>query len=195
MDVLREPIGKQDQYAAAYGGLNLITFHPDESVVVEPVVMPPGCQRRLMENLAVFYLGGARSARNILCDQQETVEREKQAFDSLVRMTEIARELRQSLARGDIDAMGPALDENWRLKNRLSRQISKDWIDDCYEKAKRSGAAGGKLLGAGGGGFLLLYCQKDRQPQLAQTLGQFRKIRFAFENVGTSIIHYEGSEE
>jgi len=194
IDRLGEPIGKQDQYAAAYGGLNFITFHPDESVEVEPVIMLQEKRARLDENLMMFYLGGARSAGEILSDQQENVRQDKKKFQFLVRMTELAGQLRTSLLRGDIDDTGAILDENWQLKKRLSRRISEDYIDTWYEKAKRHGALGGKLLGAGGGGFLLLYCPIERQGRLRAALGELREMKFAFDRFGTQVIYYEESE-
>jgi len=193
IDILKDPIGKQDQYAAAYGGLNLITFHPDESVQVEPVIMPQGQRARLRENLLMFYLGGARSAREILRDQQATIQRDERKFDCLVRMAGLARQLRESLANGKLDEMGPILDENWALKRSLAKSISDDRIDHYYERAKQSGATGGKLLGAGGGGFLLLYCEKEHQESLRRGLAELKEMNFTFDSVGTQVIYYEGN--
>ena len=192
IDVLGEPIGKQDQYVAAYGGLNFISFFPNGEVNVEPLIMPRDKYRRLMDNLMMFYLGRARPTRDILTDQQSNVERDRKKFNCLVKMTELARRLKDSLVAGDVDQMGPILDENWRLKRGLSEKISSKWIDVYYEKAKRHGAGGGKLLGAGGGGFLLLYCPKEHQNKLRRGLEHLREIQFAFDTVGTKVIYYEG---
>jgi D-glycero-alpha-D-manno-heptose-7-phosphate kinase len=194
IEILKDPIGKQDIYAAAYGGLNLITFYPDETVQVEPVIMPPGQRTRLAENVLMFYLGGVRSAHDILRDQQAALERDPQKMQAMMRMVELARELRESLARGRIDDMGPILDENWRLKKSLSVHISDAWVDRCYERALHNGATGGKLLGAGGGGFLLLYCDNEHQDRLRQGLADLREFNFSFDNLGTQIIHYEDDE-
>ncbi len=191
IDILKDPIGKQDIYAAAYGGLNLITFNPDESVQVEPVIMPPGCKTALLENLCLFYVGGSRPAGSILAEQQENIHRDKRKADLVARMAELARQLRVSLVKGDIGDMGPFLDENWQLKKQLAGQISDDWIDSCYETAKENGATGGKLLGAGGGGFLLLYCEKSKQDMLRASLGELRDMKFSFDSVGTQVIYYE----
>ena len=109
IDILKDPIGKQDIYAAAYGGLNLITFNPDESVQVEPVIMPPGCKAALLENLLLFYIGGSRPAGNILAEQQDNIHRDKQKADLVARMAELARQLRLSLVNGNINEMGPSL--------------------------------------------------------------------------------------
>lgn len=191
IDILKDPIGKQDIYAAAYGGLNLITFYPDETVQVEPVIMPQGKQTMLVENLMLLYLGGSRPAGNILAEQQENIHCDQRKADRVKRMAELARQLRESLVNGNVDDMGPILDENWQLKKQLSTQISDHWIDACYEKAKQNGATGGKLLGAGGGGFLLLYCEKQHQEKLRACLGELRDMKFTFDSFGTQVIYYE----
>ena len=191
IDVLKDPIGKQDQYAAAYGGLNLIEFHPDETVQVTPIIMPPGTRRRLADNLLMFYLGGTRSASQILAEQDTNIQRDREKFARVVRMTELARQLHQSLSTGAIDDMGPILHEGWCLKRELATQISDKWIDACYETARQNGATGGKLLGAGGGGFLLLYCPKENQEAVVDSLHDFRRMDFDFETAGAAIIHYE----
>jgi D-glycero-alpha-D-manno-heptose-7-phosphate kinase len=194
IDVLKDPIGKQDIYSAAYGGLNLITFYPDETVQVEPVVMPHGRKTALQENLCLFYLGGARAAGDILAEQQQNIHRDKRKADLVLCMAELARQLRISLVNGEISDMGPILDENWHLKKQLSGQISDQWIDSCYDTAKQNGATGGKLLGAGGGGFLLVYCEKQKQDKLRASLGDLREMKFAFDSVGTQVIHYEDNK-
>jgi D-glycero-alpha-D-manno-heptose-7-phosphate kinase len=191
IDILKDPIGKQDIYAAAYGGLNLITFNPDETVQVEPVIMPPGRKAALLENLCLFYLGGTRPAGNILAEQQDNIHRDKRKADLVARMADLARQLRVDLVNGNVDHTGPALDENWQLKKQLSGQISDHWIDSCYETAKKNGATGGKLLGAGGGGFLLLYCEKQHQDKLRASLGELRDLKFSFDSVGSQVIYYE----
>ena len=194
IDVLGEPIGKQDQYAAAYGGLNFITFHSDETVEVQPVIMLQEKRALLAENLMMFYLGGARSASEILADQQRNVRDDREKFDALVAMTELARRLRRSLLDGNVDDVGPILDENWQLKRRLSSRISEDRIDAYYETARRNGATGGKLLGAGGGGFMLFYCPRQDQEKLRTALADLRELDFSFDSFGTQVIYYEESE-
>jgi D-glycero-alpha-D-manno-heptose-7-phosphate kinase len=191
IEILKDPIGKQDIYAAAYGGLNLITFYPDETVQVEPVILPRGKRATLVENLMLFYLGGSRPAGHILAEQQENIHRDKRKTDQVARMADLARQLRESLVNGNVNDMGPILDENWQLKKQLSTQISDDWIDANYEKAKQNGATGGKLLGAGGGGFLLLYCEKQHQEKLRASLGELRDMKFTFDSFGTQVIYYE----
>jgi D-glycero-alpha-D-manno-heptose-7-phosphate kinase len=191
MEILKEPIGKQDVYAASYGGLNFITFYPDETVQVEPVVLPPGQRTRLSENLLMFYLGGARSANDILRGQQSAMQGDRNKFQTMTRMVELAQELRTSFAHGRIDDMGPILDENWQLKKSLSSHISDDRINSYYSLAIQNGATGGKLLGAGGCGFLLFYCDVQHQDRLRRAMADLRELPFAFDNSGTQIIHYE----
>ena len=186
IDILKEPIGRQDQYAAAYGGLNLINFHDDHSVTVEPVHMPPGKLESLEDNLLMFYSGGRRHAGQILEDQANNMHGKNR--DNLIRMAELARELKESLVRGSIDDMGLILDEGWRLKKSLSTKISRSHIDDLYETAMRNGALGGKLLGAGDSGFLLFYCKEDEQGRLRSALAALKETEFRFDRRGTRLI-------
>ena len=190
IDILKEPIGRQDQYAAAYGGLNLISFYGDESVTVEPITIAAEAYSELEDNLLMFFTGSVREAGKILSDQARNMAnpRERQ---NLVRMTELARQLRDSLTNGDIDDMGFILDENWQLKKSLSSKVSQSHIDDFYEVAKKNGALGGKLLGAGGGGFFLVYCRKEDQEKLRRAL-HLREMNFALDRLGTRIILNSG---
>lgn len=194
IDILGEPIGKQDQYAAAYGGLNLISFQPDGRVEVQPVIMLREHRQEFSDNLLMFYLGGSHSASAILDDQQKNVAQDRRKFESLVRMTDLAWQLHAALTRGRLGDVGPILHENWLLKRQLSRKISEDRIDAYYRTALDHGASGGKLLGAGGGGFLLLYCEKERQEELRQSLAELPELNFTFETFGTQIIYYEENQ-
>jgi D-glycero-alpha-D-manno-heptose-7-phosphate kinase len=191
IDLLEEPIGKQDQYAVAFGGLNLMTFHPNEEVTVEPIVMQADKQKQLKENLMMFYLGKHRSTRDILKEQKQNVESNRDNVDMLIRMAALAQNLRRSLSEGNVDDMGLVLDENWQLKKRLSSKITTPEIDGYYTKAKKAGALGGKLLGAGGGGFMLFYCKKEAQESVRKALENLREFPFAFENHGTHLFSYE----
>lgn len=195
IDILKEPIGKQDQYAAAYGGLNFITFYPNEDVNVEPIIMPAKKYKELEENLLMFYIGGARPARDILNDQKNNMLNDKQKYNNLIRMTELAKQLKDILLVGDIKDMGLILDENWKLKKSLSTKISECKIDFYYEIAKKNGALGGKLLGAGGGGFLLFYCEKENQKKLRMALSDLKEMRFKFDSFGTKIIYVGENNE
>jgi D-glycero-alpha-D-manno-heptose-7-phosphate kinase len=189
VEMLKEPIGKQDQYSAAYGGLNLITFYPNESVNVEPIIMPLQKLREFERNLVFFYTGMPRPARNILNDQRNNILEDNGTFGSLVRMAKLAQTMRDALSRGNLQDVGLLLDENWRLKKTLSKKISECQIDSYYETGKKNGALGGKLLGAGGGGFLMFYCEKEQQEKLARALSHLRQFKFGFDNFGTKVIY------
>jgi len=189
IDILGEPIGKQDQYSAAFGGLNFITFHPDETVRVDPVVMPGEKYRELENNLLFFYLGGTRPARNILTDQKHKTVSDKKTFDNIKRMTDLAKKLKTGLASGNLHDVGPILDEGWHLKKSLSMKISDDRIDHYYHAARKSGASGGKLLGAGSGGFLMFYCEPAFHDRLRQALKDLKEYKFKFDNSGTKVIY------
>ena len=188
IDILKEPIGKQDQYAAAFGGLNSITFYPDGSVNVEPVLMDSDKYTILEENLLMFYTGKVRRAKDILIDQRKKISKDKKKYNDLKRMTDLARDLKHSLINGDIDDMGLILDENWQLKKSLSNKISKIEIDHLYDIARANGALGGKLLGAGGGGFLLFYCKKEDQDKLRNALKSLKELPFKFEPIGSLLL-------
>jgi D-glycero-alpha-D-manno-heptose-7-phosphate kinase len=194
INILKEPIGKQDQYAAAYGGLNFMTFHPDETVSVEPVIISPDKYQELENNLLFFYAGGARPAREILTDQKHNTISDKKTFGNIKRMAQLAKNLRDNLSSGNLHDVGPILDEGWNLKKELSLKISDDKIDNYYNAARKNGAGGGKLLGAGGGGFLMFYCERAYQDQLRQSLKDLKEYKFKFENLGTKIIYDLGNE-
>ena len=183
-----EPIGKQDQYAAAYGGLNFIQFNPDESVFVEPII----CKRETIEQLQahtlVFYTGITRSASAILKHQQAALATEKKKQNVTRKMVELAHDLRRELQHNRAASFGEIIHEGWRLKKSLTAGITSDAIDDWYELARKAGAIGGKLLGAGTGGFLMFYAPPERHEAIARALGKLRRMNFAFEPSGSRII-------
>jgi D-glycero-alpha-D-manno-heptose-7-phosphate kinase len=185
-----EPIGKQDQYAAAFGGLNLIEFRPDDSVCVSPVIMPMEARKTLEKRLLVFYTGMTRSVGGILKSQNEEVASSQDKQKALQRMVELAYTLRASLQNGDIDAMGEILHENWLLKRSLTTAISSEAIDGWYDAAMAAGATGGKILGAGAGGFLMFYAPEDRHEAVAKALSPLRSFPLGFEPLGSRIIFY-----
>lgn len=193
VDVLGEPIGKQDQYAAAFGGLNFISFYPDESVSVEPIILTEAKRIFLEENLLMYYLGSVRSARQILTDQKLNLQNVQGKRENLRKMTALAAQLRRVLINGEFDDIGPLLDEGWQHKKQMSTKISNPAIDSWYERALDAGATGGKLLGAGGGGFMLLYCPPERQDQVRSELADWHEMPWKFEGVGTTVI-YVGDE-
>ena len=191
---LGEPIGKQDQYATAYGGLNFMTFHPDETVQVEPVVLPTETYRAFEDSLMLFYLGDQREAWAVLKDQQENVQSDRGKFDALVRMGNLAHWFRDSLIAGDLAECGSILDESWQLKRQLSSKISSEAIDHYYDLGMANGATGGKLLGAGGGGFLAFLCPKADKKRLRTALGKLRHYPVKFENFGTMALLFDEHE-
>lgn len=188
-----EPIGKQDQYASAYGGLSLIEFKPDDSVLVTPLVLRREIREAIESNIIVFYTGITRSASGILKEQSSNVADSSGKQKMLNRMVELAYELREELQNGHVNSMGEILDENWQLKKQLASGITSSEIDEWYAKAKASGALGGKLLGAGAGGFLMFYAPSERHDAIEKALG-LRRIHFGFEPLGSRIIFYNPTD-
>ena len=183
-----EPIGKQDQYAAAYGGLNHISFLRDGSVQVEPIVLASGLREELGRHFLVFYTGITRSASDILAVQSKVLADEGKKAEAMQRMVSYAGELRDELWRGNCEAMGRILHENWLLKQSLTAGISSGQINQWYERALAAGAMGGKLLGAGGGGFLLFFAPPERHAKITEALADLRPIPFALEPRGSRIV-------
>jgi D-glycero-alpha-D-manno-heptose-7-phosphate kinase len=183
-----EPIGKQDQYAAAFGGLNFIQFNPDDSVTVEPIICKRETIRQIQAHTIVFYTGITRSASSLLKQQQTAVASERKKQNVLREMVDLAHQLRRELQRNQITALGEIIDEGWRLKKSLTKEIASDVIDEWYGKARKAGAIGGKLLGAGAGGFLMFYAPPDRHDAIARALGGLRRMDFRFEPQGSRII-------
>ena len=184
---LGSPIGKQDQYAAAFGGLNFIQFHKDGTTSVAPIVMQPETYRKLQKNLVMFYTGDVRSANSILAEQKKNMSSEEKA-KNLQQMCGLAEDMKQALEHDDLSSFGDLLNEGWKLKRTLASGISNPVIDEAYETAMSNGALGGKLLGAGGGGFLLFYCEPEKQEQLRVAL-KMRPFPFKFEKDGTSVVY------
>lgn len=185
-----EPIGKQDQYAAAFGGMNLIEFNPDDSVLVSPVMMPPEQRNFLQRRLIAFYTGRTRSASDLLRQQSDAIASSANVQSALRRMVELAYVLRSELNGGNLDSFGRILDENWALKRSLMSGISDSAIDGWYAKAKLAGALGGKILGAGAGGFLVFYAPEDRHEAIKRELHDLRPVQLSFEPLGSRIIFY-----
>ncbi len=175
------PIGRQDQYAAAFGGLNAITFEP-EGVTVEPLLMSLSDRRALVRNLMLFYTGSSRLSSTILRrQQQQTAKASPVVLESLHAIKSMAVEMRAALESGKLDRLGDLLDLSWQLKKRLSPDITNPFIDECYWLARASGAVGGKITGAGGGGFLLIYCPPSRQQKVAEALRTKGLVRMPFD--------------
>lgn len=185
IDVLHKPIGKQDQYIAAFGGQRFIRFCPDEQVEVETVAIDPQLARRLNQNLMLFYTNVARKAESVLSEQrQNTADR----MDVLREMRDMAVYGRQYLCEGRLDDFGRMLHEAWLLKKQLASKISSSIIDELYATALDAGALGGKIAGAGGGGFLMLYCPRERQDAVRSALSDLPELPFHLERDGTKVI-------
>jgi D-glycero-alpha-D-manno-heptose-7-phosphate kinase len=182
-----EPIGKQDQYAAAFGGLNFIRFNPDDSVVVEPIICRKETIQQLQAHTLVFYTGITRSASGILKHQSFALATEKKKCETTQKMVELALMLRRELQQNRVAAMGEMIHEGWELKKSLTRGISSDHIDHWYEKARKAGAVGGKLLGAGAGGFFMFYAPPEKHDAIAAAI-KLRRVNFRFEPQGSRII-------
>ena len=190
---LGEPIGKQDQYAAAFGGLNVIEFNSGGTVSVEPIHLRKEVYLTLQENLLMFFIGNERKTSTILSEQKEGMK-DKNKIQSLKQMVSFVYELRNTLYNENIDDFGKILHENWLIKKDLASKISKPEIDNLYEKALKNGATGGKLLGAGGGGFLLFYVPGEKaREKLRAAMQPLRELSFRFENEGSKLI-YIGDE-
>jgi D-glycero-alpha-D-manno-heptose-7-phosphate kinase len=193
INILREPIGKQDQYAAAVGGLNIFYFNPDGSVRIEPLYIKNEVYEGLQENLVMFYTGSQRNASDILTEQKKNASQEDK-FNVLKSMVGLVRELRDSLYNERINDFGKLLHENWILKQKLASNISNKGIEEIYNTGLKSGAEGGKLLGAGGGGFFLFYCEKHKQQKLKDSLKHLYNFEFKFDQDGSKLIYF-GDEQ
>jgi D-glycero-alpha-D-manno-heptose-7-phosphate kinase len=188
IDILKEPIGKQDQYACAIGGLNFIEFNKDNTVNVEKICLDIEKTHLMTNNLLLFFLGNTRSASSVLSEQKKNVEDGKK-IENLSEMVKLAYELKSEILKGEIDALGHILHKGWILKKELASGISSQAIDYYYGLAISAGASGGKLLGAGGGGFLLFYVKPEKQLSVKNALKELTFTDFNFDNSGTKIIY------
>jgi D-glycero-alpha-D-manno-heptose-7-phosphate kinase len=188
-----EPIGKQDQYAAAYGGLNLIRFHPDDSVSVDPVICSPALLSQLEKSILVFFTGRTRSASSVLMNQSAAMRKTDQRA-LMRRMVKLAFEMKEQLESGSLDSFGEMLNENWRLKAQLTAGISDAQIDNWYATGIAHGALGGKLLGAGNGGFMMFYAPPEKHALISAALSELSPVKFCFDRTGAQIIFYQPTE-
>ncbi len=186
---LAEPVGKQDQYIAAFGGVTCFTFNPDGSVVAEPLRMPMDALFNLEDNLLLFFTGFSRSAGNILADQKKRSETDDAGMlANLHDVKELGLRSRDALVKGDMGGFGALMHEQWEQKKRRSRGMSNSHIDEWYELGLKSGAIGGKLVGAGGGGFLLFYSEDHRRLRAAMGKVGLEEVRFRFDFEGTKVL-------
>jgi len=187
IEILKEPIGKQDQYAAACGNINYIRFNKDETVDVSPILLTEPAKKKLEDSLCLYYTGGKRRAGDILNEQKKNLS-DKDKFQNLEKMVELAEELRGVLQEENINAVGDILHKGWICKKELASGISNEEIDNLYDKAMKCGAAGGKLLGAGGTGFLLIYSEDHKA--LGKHFG-CKALPFSIDREGAKVIFYE----
>jgi D-glycero-alpha-D-manno-heptose-7-phosphate kinase len=190
IDKMGMPIGKQDQYASAFGGLNVITFTSQE-VTVEPVLIDPEVRKTLERRLLLFFTGSSRLSTSILKHQrQSTQEQNPEVLQSLHHIKRMAGEVRTSLERGDLDQFARLLHNSWQEKQRLAPGLSNSFIDDCYRIALEHGAMAGKITGAGGGGFLLLYSPDSAQEAVTRALEErgLKRMNFRFTQEGARVI-------
>lgn len=190
LDILKEPIGKQDQYMAAFGGLTKLDIDKGGKVSVSSPLLSESAFEALENNLLMFYTGHQRSASDVLKDQNEATKNDESAVvENLHKIKEIGAKINDSLLDGNVDAMGPLFHQHWMAKRKLSGKISNSAIDGLYETGMRNGATGGKLIGAGGGGFIVFYCpgekSKLRQAMKAVNAPEFQ---FKFDFEGSKIV-------
>ena len=191
VDLLGRSMGKQDHYASSYGNLNVFTFNPDESVSIDPVLYRPEIKQSIENNLLLFYLKTKRDASEILTKQQQETQNKRNCLRELKDLVTPLCDIFSNSNGNELNKFGEVLDKGWRIKRELTDQISSVEIDSYYQKAKDSGAIGGKLLGAGGGGFLLLYVENKYQKSVIDALSELFCLPVKFDEGGTRITYYD----
>ena len=186
IDILGNPIGKQDQYATAYGGFNHIQFNSDESVFINPIIFNKGIKEELNKKLLLFYTG-LKTRSDVLLTEQKN--RTQENLETLDNMVELADELKKAIEKGDLMEFGNILNIGWEYKQKLASKITNPNLNSYYEKARRAGAIGGKILGSGGGGFFLFYCDEEKQDRVRKALSDLKEATFKFEPQGSKIIY------
>jgi D-glycero-alpha-D-manno-heptose-7-phosphate kinase len=190
-DVLQKPVGKQDEYAAAFGGVNYIQFHQDDNVTVEPLVAEADTIQRLQDNLMLFFTGVSHDSWSILKQQdKDTRANGGKSLEALHKIKQYGLKMRSALEDGNLDDFGLMLDEAWQQKKLVTKGISNEQIDHLYSIARKNGALGGKITGAGGGGFLLLYCETQHQPALRAAFAEegISEMMFKFDFGGAQLL-------
>ena len=189
VDTLGRTMGKQDHFATAYGNLNVFTFHADEKVSVEPVFYRPETRMELEKNLLMFYTRLKRDASEVLTSQEQATPSKREV---LRQMRDLVPELRDILAKSvNLNSFGEILHAGWELKRSITSEISNSKIDEYYQRARRAGALGGKLLGAGGGGFLLFYVEPQNQQRVIESLQELYHIQVGLDAGGSRITYYD----
>lgn len=189
MNKLGEPIGKQDQYIASYGGVTCFTFNPDDTVEAQPLGASMDTLFALEDNLLLFFTGFSRSAGSVLSDQKKRTESDDpEMLANLSYVKELGLRSKDLLERGDTAGFGELMHEHWEHKRRRSKGMSNPQIDEWYELGRQNGAIGGKLVGAGGGGFLLFYSEDHRRLRAAMAKAKLEEVRFRFDFEGTKVL-------
>ena len=190
-DMLRKPVGKQDEYAVAIGGLNVVHFQAS-GVTVEPLALSADSLVDLEQNLMLFFTGSARDSSEILAEQDRSVRSSQEdVLGALTALKELVLPMREALDTSDLGRFGKLLDESWKIKKKVSSRISNPRINEIYDAALARGALGGKITGAGGGGFLLLYCEKQKQDSVRAAMREFglKEMKFHFDLAGTKVVY------
>jgi D-glycero-alpha-D-manno-heptose-7-phosphate kinase len=194
INVLGKPIGKQDQYLAAFGGFQHVRFNPDETVEVNPIICSLEASRALQSRLMLFYTGIQRSASSVLKDAKRRINGNGHVKATLDQMVWLSEDLRSQLLRNETANVGQILGRAWELKKHMASKVTNGTLDAYYKKAVKAGAEGGKVLGAGGGGCLLLHVQPRRQAGVRRTMRSagLTEVPFAIEPEGSKIIYVGG---
>ena len=190
-DILRKPVGKQDEYAVAIGGLNVVHFQAS-GVTVEPLALSADSIIDLEQNLMLFFTGSARDSSEILAEQDRSVRSSQEdVLGALTALKELVFPMREALNTSDLGSFGRLLHESWKIKKKVSSRISNLRINQIYDAALAGGALGGKVTGAGGGGFLLLYCEKQKQDAVRTAMREFglKEMKFRFDLAGTKVVY------
>ena len=189
---LGHPIGKQDQFAAAFGGLRYYEFERDGFVKVEPIIMSSAAKKHLESSLLLFYTGALHDANKILGEETKNLASANEKINATKELCEMTKNLKASFESNDVDALGPCLKRGWEIKKSLASGISSSFIDNYYDLGIKAGASGGKLLGAGGGGFLLFYVpENEKKTSVREALRELKEMPFEFDQSGVSIVYTE----
>lgn len=189
IDILKKPIGTQDQYAVSYGGLNYIRFNSDDSVDVKLIECSEETKKILEKRLFLFYTGIPRSSSTILTRQRKNMESDKTKVQTMKKMVKLAEKMQEYLESNDLDSFGDLLHKNWILKKKMADKISSGQIDRWYKTAMDHGAIGGKILGAGGGGYLLIYAHENKHKEIIDSLPELKQMDIKLDNEGSRIVY------
>ena len=189
-ELIKEAVGSQDQVSAAYGGFNRINFLPDDSIDVKPMLVSRARVTELEQNLALYFTGFSRTASEIATEQVKMTPHKKKELSAMLQLVDQAESIVGN-PNCSLDEFGRLLHEGWQLKRSLTDKVTTSEIDEIYEAGRSAGALGGKLLGAGGGGFMLFYVPPDRREHLRERLKKLLCVPFSFSNKGSQVVVYE----